>query len=130
MKTIIKSALTICISYLGYFLGGWDTMMITLLFFIGGDYLLGTLVAIKKKKLDSKIGFLGIGRKLIILLLVGLVNILGHAIGMEELRLIAISFYIANEGISIVENASKFGIPIPKKIQDVLSQLKNEEGDK
>lgn len=128
MKTI-KSALTICISYLGYFLGGWDTMMITLLFFMGGDYILGTLVAIKKKKLNSKVGFLGIGKKLVIILLVGLVNLLGNAIGMHELRLLAISFYLANEGISIVENASKFGIPVPKKIKDVLSQLKNEGSD-
>lgn len=129
MKTIIKSALTICISYLGYFLGGWDTMMITLLFFMGGDYILGTLVAIKKKKLNSKVGFVGIGKKLIIILLVGLVNLLGNAIGMHELRLLAISFYLANEGISIVENASKFGIPVPKKIQEILSQLKNEGSD-
>ncbi len=129
MKTIIKSALTICISYLGYFLGGWDTMMITLLFFMGGDYILGTLVAIKKKELNSKVGFVGIGKKLIIILLVGLVNLLGNAIGMHELRLLAISFYLANEGISIVENASKFGIPVPKKIQEILSQLKNEGSD-
>lgn len=129
MKTIIKSILTICISYLGYFLGGFDSMMMTLLIFMGCDYISGILVAIKKKELDSKIGFVGIARKIFILLLVGLVNLLGNAIGMTELRLVAISFYIANEGISIVENASKFGIPIPKKIQEILSQLKNEGSD-
>lgn len=128
MKVMIKTILTFIVSSLGYFLGGFDTMMITLLIFMGIDYATGVCVAIKTKKVCSKIGFVGILRKLVILLLVGACNLLGNAMGLEGLRYLAISFYLANEGISIIENASKLGIPVPVKLQEILSQLK--EGDK
>lgn len=127
MKVMIKTILTFLVSTIGYFLGGFDTMMTTLLVFMGIDYISGVAVAIKNKKLCSKIGFNGILRKLVILLLVGACNLLGIAIGIEELRYIAIAFYLANEGLSIIENASKLGIPIPEKLKEILSQLKEGE---
>jgi toxin secretion/phage lysis holin len=127
MKVMIKSILTFLVSTIGYFLGGFDTMLNTLLVFMVIDYFSGVIVAIKNKKVCSKIGFIGIFRKLVILLLVGACNLLGIAIGLEELRYVAIAFYLANEGISIVENAGKLGIPIPNKLKEILSQLKDGE---
>lgn len=123
----LKSGLLFCLTYLGYFLGGFDTMLITLLLFMLIDYITGVLVAIKKKKLSSKIGFDGILKKGFIILFVGTVNLLGVAMGIDELRYLIISFYLANEGISIIENGAKLGVPIPQKILDVLHQLKDEE---
>lgn len=127
MKVMFKTILTFILTSLGYFLGGFDTMMTTLLIFMFIDYISGVIVAIKNKKLCSKIGFIGILRKLVILLLVGCCNLIGLAISIEGLRYLAISFYLANEGISIIENASKLGIPIPEKIKNILDQLKEGE---
>lgn len=126
----IKSGFIIGLSYLSYFLGGFDTLMITLLSFIVVDYLSGIVKAIVKKKLSSEIGRKGIGKKVLIILIVGCINLLGIAIGIDELRYLVITFYIANEGISILENASEIGLPIPEKIKDILDQLKNKDGDK
>ena len=123
----LKSGLLFCLTYFGYFLGGFDTMLITLLIFMLIDYITGVLVAIKKKKLSSKIGFDGILKKGFIILFVGTVNLLGVAMGIDELRYLIISFYLANEGISIIENGAKLGVPIPQKILDVLHQLKDDE---
>lgn len=121
----LKSTFIVGISYLGYFLGGFDTMMVTLLIFMLVDYISGIINAIYKKKLSSKVGFLGIAKKCYILLLVGSINLLGNAIGISELRYLVISFYLANEGISLIENASELNVPIPKKIIEVLEQLKS-----
>lgn len=123
----LKSGLLFCLTYLGYFLGGFDTMLITLLLFMVIDYVTGVLNAIKKKKLSSKIGAEGILKKIYIIALVGTVNLLGVALGVHELRYLVISFYLANEGISIIENGAKLNVPIPQKILDVLHQLKDDE---
>lgn len=114
---------------LGYFFGGFDVMMITLLLFMVADYITGIIKAIIEKKMSSKIGAKGILKKVMILILVGVTNLLGIAIEIEGLRYIIISFYLANEGISIIENASIIGVPIPQKIKDVLEQLKSKEGE-
>lgn len=105
-------------------------MMITLLLFMVIDYLSGVMCGISNKKLSSEIGFKGIFKKVMIILLVGISNLLGLALGVEGLRYIIISFYLANEGISIVENASILGLPVPQKVKDVLEQLKNTSNEK
>lgn len=122
----IKLGLTTIGTCLGYLVGGFDTMMITLLSFMVIDYCSGIMCAIVKKDLDSSVGFKGILKKVMILLLVGVSNLLGQSTGIEGLRYIVISFYLANEGISIIENASILGLPIPQKIKDVLEQLKTD----
>lgn len=76
------------------------------------------------KKLSSETGFKGIFKKIFILLMVGIATKLDLAIGIEGIRYIVISFYIANEGISILENATLIGLPVPKKIKEVLEQIK------
>lgn len=125
----IKTAFVFCISYLGYFLGEFDSMMVTLLIFMVIDYISGVINALLKKELSSNTGFKGICKKAYILLIVGCINLLGNSMGINELRYIVISFYIANEGISLIENASAIGVPIPEKIIDVLEQLKNKGSD-
>lgn len=117
---------------LGYFLGGLDGMLYTLIAFVVIDYLTGILCAIVDKKLSSEVGFHGIARKIIIFSLVGIahlldVQILGKA---GVLRAMVIFFYVSNEGISIVENASYLGLPIPEKLKEILKQLKDKEGGK
>lgn len=114
---------------LGYFLGGLDGMLYTLLVFVVIDYLTGILCAIADKKLSSEVGFNGIARKIIIFALVGIahlldVQILGH---VGVLRAMVIFFYVSNEGISIVENAAHLGLPIPEKLRTILQQLKEKE---
>ena len=120
----IKVGLTAVITWIGWLVGGYDTMMVTLLLFMCADYISGILCGISNKELSSEVGFKGIAKKIMILLLVGATNLLGQATGIEGLRYIVISFYLANEGISIIENASILGLPVPQKIKDVLEQLK------
>ena len=122
---IIKAGLTALITWIGWLVGGYDTMIITLLLFMVVDYLSGVMCGIVNKKLSSEIGFKGIFKKIMIIFLVGITNLLGVSTGVEGLRYIVISFYIANEGISIIENASVLGLPVPQKVKDVLDQLKN-----
>lgn len=126
----IKVGLTAVITWIGWLVGGYDTMMVTLLLFMCTDYISGILCGISNKELSSEVGFKGIAKKIMILLLVGATNLLGQATGIEGLRYIVISFYLANEGISIVENASILGLPVPQKIKDVLEQLKNTSNEK
>lgn len=126
----IKVGLTAVITWIGWLVGGYDTMMVTLLLFMCTDYISGILCGISNKELSSEVGFKGIAKKIMILLLVGATNLLGQATGIEGLRYIVISFYLANEGISIIENVSILGLPVPQKIKDVLEQLKNTSNEK
>ena len=114
---------------LGVFLGGMDGLIYALLAFSVIDYVTGIMCAIDKKELSSSVGFKGIARKIIIFSLVGVANILdvyilGH---VGVLRAAVIFFYLSNEGISILENTSKLGLPVPKKLQNILQQLNKEE---
>lgn len=117
--------------WVGYFLGGWDGALYALVTFITVDYVTGVMCAISDRRLSSEVGFRGICRKVIILALVGVGSILDrNVIGTGSvLRTAVIFYYLSNEGISILENASRLGLPVPPKIQRVLEQLK-EDGDK
>lgn len=111
--------------WLGYFLGGCDGLLYALVVFVVIDYLTGVMVAINNKTLSSAVGFKGICRKVLIFLLVGIANILDvNVIGTGcILRTAVIFFYISNEGISLLENAGRLGLPIPEQIKVVLEQL-------
>lgn len=113
--------------WLGYFMGGYDGFLYALVLFVVADYITGVLVAIFEKRLSSEVGFKGICRKALIFLLVGIANVLDiSVIGTGSvLRTAIIFFYISNEGVSLLENTSKLGLPIPEKIKDVLEQLKD-----
>ena len=100
-----------------------------LLLFIILDYITGVLVVIVHKKIDSKIGFVGILKKVFIFLIfvMGL-TIDTLIIGQGQMvTLVIVSFYIANEGFSILENAEKINIPLPQKLLEILEQIKNQK---
>lgn len=111
--------------WLGYFLGGCDGLLYTLLAFVVLDYLTGIMCAVVDKKLSSEIGFKGIFKKILIFVLVGVGHLLDVQILGEVgiLRTAVIFFYLSNEGVSLVENAAHLGLPIPEKLKAVLEQL-------
>ena len=111
--------------WLGYFLGGWDGLLYALIAFVAIDYVTGVMCAISNHTLSSEVGFKGICRKVLIFLLVGIGSILdAHVIGSGSvLRTAVIFFYISNEGVSILENAARLGLPVPEKIKVVLERL-------
>ena len=120
--------------WLGYFLGGCDGLLYTLLAFTAMDYITGVMCAVNDKTLSSEVGFRGICRKVLIFMLVGIANILdADVVGTGSvLRTAVIFFYISNEGVSLLENAAYLGLPVPEKIKAVLEQFHNraESGEK
>jgi len=134
--TKVQIAATAIGGWIGYFLGGKDGMLIALVVFMALDYITGLMCAIMDKKLSSAVGFKGICKKVLILMLVGVANILDvHVVGQgSALRGAVIAFYLSNEGLSLLENAAYIGLPIPDKLREILEQLhnrdeKNDHGD-
>lgn len=106
-------------------LGGWDMLLKTLVLLVITDYILGITAAGINGEVNSNVGFKGIFRKVILFVPVGVAYALDQVLGSEVLRNMAIWFYIGNEGISIVENLGKAGVPIPKFMREILVQLKD-----
>ena len=111
--------------WLGYFLGGCDGLLYALIAFVAIDYITGVMCAISDKTLSSEVGFKGICRKVLIFPLVGIGNIIDvQVLGSPGvLRTAVIFFYLSNEGVSLLENASHLGLPVPDAIKTVLEQL-------
>ena len=131
--TKLQIAITGIGGWLGYVLGGMDGLLIALVVFITIDYITGIMCAVIDKKLSSEVGFKGIFKKVLILMLVGIANVIDvHVVGTgSALRGATVCFYLSNEGLSILENTVHLGLPVPEKLQEVLSQLHNrEEKDK
>lgn len=132
MKDIINTiqiAIAALGGYLGYFLGGLDGFLYALIAFIVIDYLTGIMVAVLEKKLSSEVGFRGIFKKVLIFSLVAVAHIIDTELIRtgSAIRTAVIFFYLSNEGISILENTAKIGLPIPEKLKTVLEQLNKEE---
>lgn len=117
---------------LGCLVGGFNSMIYALIAFVVIDYITGVLVAILEKKLSSEIGFKGISKKIMLFLIVALGHIIDkYIIGTgSALRTMLIMFYLSNEGISIIENAGKIGLPIPSKLINVLKQFSENNDNK
>ena len=121
--------------WIGYFLGGYDGLLYALIAFMVVDYITGVMCAIVDRKLSSSVGFKGICKKVLILMLVGIANLLDvQVIGTGAvLRTAVIFFYLSNEGISLLENTARLGLPIPEKLKLVLEQIhdkaETEEGE-
>lgn len=122
---VIQMVFTGVGGWLGYFLGGYDGLLYALIVFMVVDYITGVMCAINDKKLSSAVGFRGICRKVLILMLVGIANLLDvTVIGTGAvLRTAVIFFYLSNEGVSLLENAGHLGLPIPEKLKEILAQL-------
>ena len=114
--------------FVGWFLGGFDGFLYALLVFVVIDYITGLMAAFFQKKLSSETGFKGICKKVAIFCLVGIGHIIdAQVIGNGSvLRTAVIFFYLSNEGISIIENVAVIGLPVPKKLIEVLEQLHDE----
>ncbi len=115
--------------YLGWLMGGFDGFMYALLAFVAIDYITGLMVAVLEKKLSSDIGFRGIFKKILIFIMVGIGNIIDTYLIKDgsAIRTAVIFFYLSNEGISILENTGKIGLPIPEKLKKALEQLNKED---
>ena len=111
------------------FLGGWDKIIQCLVAFMVIDYITGVMSAYYLKELSSKVGFIGIAKKIVIILIITVAVMFDKAVGNTDMvfRTATCFFYIANEALSILENATKLGLPLPKKITEALLQLKNKE---
>lgn len=122
IKAIIAAVCTLA----SYIFGDWDGLMIALIIFIIADYISGIIAATVEKKLSSEVGAKGIAKKIFMLLIVAVANIIDIDIigGGHTLKTVTMIFYICNECISLLENAGRIGVPVPKKLLDVLSQLK------
>ena len=116
-------------SLLGFLFGELDGFFYALLSFMAIDYISGVLIAIINKKLSSEIGFKGLVKKIFMLMLVAVGHLIdAQVIGSGAAVMVGVEFvFIANEGISILENAAKLGVPIPKKLKNILIQLKNDD---
>ena len=111
--------------WLGYFVGGVDGLMTALLVLMVMDYVTGIMCAVIDRELSSSVGFRGIFKKVLILMLVGVAHIVDlHVVRSgEALRSAVICFYLSNEGVSVLENAGHLGLPIPEKLKGILAQL-------
>jgi toxin secretion/phage lysis holin len=121
----LQTVITAAGGFLGWYLGGIDGAMYTLVVFVAVDYISGVLCAVQDRALSSKIGSRGIFKKVMIFALVGIAhmvdrNVLGHD---GVLRTATIFFFLSNEGISILENAAHLGLPIPARLKNVLANL-------
>lgn len=129
MRHFVNNAISIILTTFVYLVGGIDIGMKSLLIVIVIDYITGVISAIYNKKLNSTIGLKGILKKFSYLIIVSLSVILDRIVGdTGSIRTIVIYFFVANDGISIVENIGKMGVPLPKKLTEVLEQLRN-KGD-
>ena len=127
----VQAAVAAIGGYLGYFVGGVDGLMTALLIFMVLDYITGLMCAIADKQPSSAVGFKGICKKVLILMLVGVAHIVDlHVVGTgDALRSAVVCFYLSNESVSMLENAAHLGLPIPEKLKSVLAQLHGREDE-
>jgi len=117
-------------SLVTYLLGGWSALIQILVAFVVIDYITGVLAAAINGKLNSDIGLKGIAKKIFIFIIVACGHLVDGAMGTADIiRDAAIYFYIANELISILENAGEIGLPVPDILKNSIDTLKGKEQD-
>ena len=125
MRHLINDIVSVILTTFVYLVGGFDIAIQSLLIVMVVDYLTGIASAIYKKELSSKIGFKGILKKFSYLCVVALSVVIDNLTGQSGLiRTLVIYFFVANDGLSIVENMAKMNIKLPKKLIDALEQIK------
>lgn len=127
IQIIIDSIAGAVGAVLGFMYGEVTGLFWALIAFMALDYITGVVVAIIEKRLSSEVGFRGLAKKFLILVFVAVGHIADtYILGGTPAAMSAVMlFYIANEGISIVENASALGLPVPKKITGLMEQIRN-----
>lgn len=133
----ITKALAAALGAAAGLLGGWDVTLTVLAVLMCADYLSGVIVAACGRSpkteaggLSSKVGFIGLAKKGFILLIVLLGALLDQVIGTDGamFRTMAVGYYIANEGLSMLENAALLGVPFPARLKKALEVLRD-KGD-
>ena len=124
MKHLISDILSVILTTTVYLLGGFDIAIQSLLIVMVVDYLTGIASAIYNKELSSKIGFKGILKKFSYLCVVALSVVIDNLTGQSGLiRTLVIYFFVANDGLSIIENMAEMNIKLPQKLIDTLEQI-------
>lgn len=126
-----KVIIVILGSLFTWLFGAWDTPLIVLIVFMIIDYLMGVTKGYVNKDLSSRVGLKGIARKGVIFAILIVAVMLDRLLntGNWVFRSLVCYFYIANEGISILENASELGAPVPAKLKNALIQLREDKED-
>lgn len=129
MDNIFKNILAGVCTVLSFLFGDMEGLMVALVALIILDYISGVIAAAVEKRLSSEVGAKGIAKKIFMLLIVALANIVDiNVIGDGHvLKTVTVVFYICNECISLIENAGRIGVPVPKKLLDVLEQLRDKD---
>lgn len=129
MKVIFNEITSILLTTFIFLLGGIDIALISFLLMMTFDYLTGVIAGLYNRELSSKIGFKGILKKFAMIIVVAMCVIIDKLLGETGLiRTFILYYFVANEGISIIENLAEMGIKLPEKILNALEQLK-ERGD-
>ena len=112
---------------LGFLFGEITGLFLALLAFMALDYITGIIIAVINRMLSSETGFKGLAKKLLILVFVALGHIIDtYILGGTPAAMSAVMlFYTANEGISIIENAAALGLPVPRKLREIMEQIKD-----
>jgi toxin secretion/phage lysis holin len=112
-------------AFVAQFFGGWSAALTALVVMAILDYASGVYAAFLEQKLSSSVGFRGIARKVFIFVIVAAAHMADLAFGNDTfLRDMTVLFYLANEGISLLENAARAGLPVPGPLRSALDQLK------
>ena len=129
MENIFKNILAGICTILSFLFGDMEGLMIALIALIILDYISGVIAAAVEKRLSSEVGAKGIAKKIFMLLIVALANIVDTSVigDGHVLKTVTVVFYICNECISLIENAGRIGVPVPKKLLDVLEQLRDRD---
>mgnify|MGYP002620672887 FL=1 len=127
IQIIIDSIAGAVGAVLGFMYGEVNGLFWALIAFMALDYITGVIVAVIEKRLSSEVGFKGLAKKFLILVFVAVGHIADtYILGGTPAAMSAVMlFYIANEGISIIENAAALGLPVPKKLTNIMEQIKN-----
>lgn len=129
-RTVFSLVIATIGVFLSWLFGGWDIAVQVLVALMVIDYITGVIVAYINGDIDSRVGFKGILKKVLILIALIVGVLLDRLIGIEwTFRTVVCYFFIGNEGWSILENIGKTGLPIPDKLKDKLAQLKDEGGN-
>jgi toxin secretion/phage lysis holin len=130
MKVEIKAIAAVLGAVASYLFGGWTMALQTLLVFIVIDYLTGVIASGKSGELSSKIGMVGIGKKVMIFVFVTMGHMADLHTSDGQLHLFrdgVITFFIANEALSILENAGRMGVPVPDVVRKAVEALRRKD---
>ena len=127
--TIIKTLSGAVGAVIGFLYGDITGLFIAIIALMALDYVTGILCGIAEKALSSEVGFKGLVKTLIVRGIIAVGHLIDtYIIGTGSALMTAvILFFAANEGISILENAARLGLPVPQKLRDILEQLRKDD---